>query len=196
MAETALRLPVGNGATLEARLQDGPGGLAVLAHPHPAYGGDMDNNVVLAARDALFAAGFGALRFNFRGGDPDPDDLAVVLGHAADRSDGAPPHLVAYSYGAWIALKTLRTPRPLASLVLVAPPVDFLSFADLGLPDVPCRVVVGERDEFCSQRGLDRWLAAQKVAVDLERLPAADHFFRGHEAILGRLVAELVAERR
>ena len=65
--EEAVSIP-GPGITLEGRLLSGaaPGG-AVITHPHPLFGGDMANNVVLIAVRALAARGMSALRFNFRG---------------------------------------------------------------------------------------------------------------------------------
>ncbi|MGZ3405418.1 MAG: hypothetical protein ACXVAN_03175, partial [Polyangia bacterium] len=64
-----MRIPVA-GFTLEgeARLVDGAPA-AVVCHPHPAFGGRMDNPLVVALADACAAAGFSTVRFNFRGLD-------------------------------------------------------------------------------------------------------------------------------
>jgi len=69
----------GPGITLEGRLSPGtaPGG-AVITHPHPLYGGSMDNHVVLTAVRALAARGMTALRFNFRGWGTAPGPMATV----------------------------------------------------------------------------------------------------------------------
>lgn len=70
MTERSLRVP-GDGVELEAVLHipDGvpPFAGAVICHPHPQYGGDMNSNVVTALCHALTDRGMAALRFNFRG---------------------------------------------------------------------------------------------------------------------------------
>jgi uncharacterized protein len=67
--EQPLSLAVGDGVVLEARLA-APGQASVgvvLCHPHPLYGGDMDNPVVVRAQEVCAALGLATLRFNFRG---------------------------------------------------------------------------------------------------------------------------------
>ena len=129
--------------TLEARLAPGPGprapgspgSLWIIGHPHPEYGGTMDNAVVLAARDAILAAGGGAvLRWNSRGvgrssgdfgeGEGEARDLAQLLGRLARGrpspgaagtpalpGDLAEPFsfigLAGYSFGAYVVLRAL-----------------------------------------------------------------------------------------
>lgn len=67
--EEATTVAVPGGPSLEARLQglDTPVGGFVLCHPHPLYGGDMDNPVVIRAAEVARATGYATLRFNFRG---------------------------------------------------------------------------------------------------------------------------------
>ena len=93
--EESVSIP-GPGITLEGRLSVGaaPGG-AVITHPHPLFGGDMANNVVLTAVRALAARGMSALRFNFRGvgrstgtyggGMDEADDVAAALAFLKSR---------------------------------------------------------------------------------------------------------------
>ncbi|HEX8950222.1 MAG TPA: alpha/beta hydrolase, partial [Polyangia bacterium] len=64
-----MRIPLG-GFTLEAEAHVVAGApAAVVCHPHPAFGGRMDNPLVVALADACAAAGFSTVRFNFRGLD-------------------------------------------------------------------------------------------------------------------------------
>ncbi|MFH2005194.1 MAG: alpha/beta fold hydrolase [bacterium] len=204
MAETALMIDVGDHA-LEARYQPGAGARAiVLCHPHPQYGGSMDNNVVLAARDALGALGFGTLRFNFRGvgrsggaqatGLGEADDLAPLLEDLAAR-DADEVHLAGYSYGAWVALQALRGGLTPASLLLFSPPLDFLPFEDLRLPDADCLITVGDRDEYCAAPSLQRWLDLQPGTDRLTQvvLPGGDHFYWGQEGALKRAITEFAS---
>ena len=109
----------GPGITLEGRLSSGaaPGG-AVITHPHPLFGGDMANNVVLTAVRALAARGMSALRFNFRGvgrstgayggGIEEADDVVAALAFLKSRTPG-PHYVVGYSFGAAVAGRALLT---------------------------------------------------------------------------------------
>ena len=107
----------GPGITLEGRLSVGaaPGG-AVITHPHPLFGGDMANNVVVTAVRALAARGMSALRFNFRGvgrstgvyggGLEEAFDVAAALKFLKSRTPG-PHYVVGYSFGAAVAGRAL-----------------------------------------------------------------------------------------
>ena len=107
----------GPGVTLEGRLWVGaaPGG-AVITHPHPLFGGDMTNNVVLTAVRALTARSLSALRFNFRGvgrstgvyggGIEETGDVAAALTFLKSRVPG-PYYVVGYSFGAAVAGRAL-----------------------------------------------------------------------------------------
>ncbi len=203
MSESQVTIQVGS-HTLEARYQQGAGTrAAVICHPHPRYGGNMDNNVVMTALDALAAAGFGTLRFNSRGvgasggryadGRGEAEDLEPLLANLAEREPGQ-IHLAAYSFGAWVALRatTERLVAP-ASLMLFSPPVDFMPFDDLRLPDCPSLVVVGDRDETCGLASLDDWLRDQNTdALTRIVLPGGDHFYGGAGSGLRHAITDFV----
>jgi len=205
MPEAEMRIPVGS-IELEARLATGSHGkMAVLCHPHPRFGGSMDNNVVLAARRGLARAGFSTLRFNFRGvgrsgGAPgtkaDVDDVSALLDYLAPQDVAAHGlHVAAYSYGAWVALASLRKGVAPASMFLFSPPVDFMPFEALTLPEVPCLITLGSRDEYCSEASLRQWLAGQPVSTDRVQvvvLPGGDHFYGGQEAALERAIRDFL----
>lgn len=195
MQETPIRLPVSNGEiSLEGLFQKGENGrTAVLCHPHPLYGGNMENNVVLAAQRALAACGWGTLRFNFRGvggsggqpGQPENDARDLIAVSELLRSEGfrsqdsGPLDLAAYSYGAWVALEAIRLGLLPDSLLLFSPPLDFMSFDKLKLPTRPALITLGNQDEFCSVESLRKWLTSQSAASDavLEIFPYCDHFY-------------------
>jgi len=205
MDELVLSIEVGP-HRLEARHQPGAGKRSVvICHPHSRYGGNLDNNVVLTARDALAELGFGTLRFNFRGvgqsggryadGLGEAEDLGPVFAALVKREPGT-VHLAAYSFGAWVALRatTDRVVSP-ATLMLFSPPVDFMPFDGLRLPDCPCLVVVGDRDGFCALDSLEGWLRSQdQTALTRVVLPGVDHFYGGPQPGLTRAITEFVTE--
>ena len=200
MAEKPVGIPVEEGKiTLEGLFQEGRTGRnAVVCHPHPLYGGNMRNNVVQAARQAFAGLGWATLRFNFRGagasggspaqGEKDAEDLIAVCEYLKARSPG-PVDFAAYSYGAWVAMEAIRKGLCPDSLILVSPPLGFISFDGLKLPEVPRLVTIGNQDDFCSIESLKKWLSDQPGApVALEIFPYADHFYWGTERNLSEKI--------
>jgi alpha/beta superfamily hydrolase len=143
------------GVELEGRLREGDGTLAaVVLHPHPQYGGDMNNHVVVALCDALAAEGASTLRFNFRGtgrssgafdnGQGEAADARAAVALMRERAPDARLVLAGYSFGAMIAA-AVAGDESLTGLVLVSPPVGMAK-----IPAFPAGVAVlvaaGERD--------------------------------------------------
>jgi alpha/beta superfamily hydrolase len=191
----------GPGITLEGRLSVGaaPGG-AVITHPHPLFGGDMANNVVLTAVRALAARGISALRFNFRGvgrstgtyggGTEEADDVAAALAFLKSRTPG--PHYVGgYSFGAAVAGRALLQGLSADAAILIAPPIAFMDLSFL--PRVPGLrlIMVGDRDELCPLPSLRALMAESEPAfgttpAEIRVIEGADHFFGNGEAELFR----------
>jgi uncharacterized protein len=199
MTEKTLMIQVNPEITLEARYTPGiRARAAIICHPHPLYGGSMDNQVVLALQAVFQGLGWGTLRFNFRGvgqstgayGDglgEREDLLAASRALQAEEEEPRAVGLAGYSYGAWVALGAIRQGLKHDALILVSPPVDFLKFDALTLPPVPCLITLGDRDQYCALSSLKTWLnipEQQKAPTQVEILPGADHFYGGHEIAL------------
>lgn len=200
-------MAMADGRRLEARFAPAARSeLAVLCHPHPLFGGSMDNPVVLALRDVLWAAGIATLRFNYRGvgqsegsygaGEGEAEDLKRLLdslGSHEHARDGI--HLGGYSFGAWISLQACQLGAAPNRVVLVSPPVDFMSFEDLRLPAGRCLITVGDEDELCTPASLEQWLRrARGDDTDLETaaIPETDHFYTNRLDALRRAVDSFV----
>ena len=187
------------GVALEASLALPPGATAgvVVCHPHPLYGGDMDNPLVLDVRDACHDAGLATLRFNFRGtgrstgrhdeGRGERDDVRTAL---AALSEHLPAKgtlaLAGYSFGAAMASSVAAAGEPLGGLALIAPPFAVAAYRPPGpLPNVrgPVLVVAGSADEYCPASALES-LRTQWPKADVRVIHGADHFFGGHSAPL------------
>jgi alpha/beta superfamily hydrolase len=198
--EEAVSIP-GPGITLEGRLWPGvaPGG-AVITHPHPLFGGDMANNVVLTAVRALAARGMAALRFNFRGvgrstgtyggGLEEADDVAAALAFLKSRTPG-PYYVVGYSFGAAVAGRALLKGLAADGAICIAPPIAFMDLTFL--PRVPGLrlILVGDRDELCPLPGLQALMTASQpppteTPAEIRVIEGADHFFSHGEAELFR----------
>jgi hypothetical protein len=191
--------------TLEGRLAlpVSPVAGLVVCHPHPLYGGDMENPVVIRVAEVCQARGFATLRFNFRGvggsagrhggGKGEELDVEAALAHLrAALAPGAPLGLAGYSFGAAVTARVAtRATTPLAGLALIAPPVantGLDAFLALGSLPMPLLIVAGSRDDYCPRSALDT-LRHGLPAMTLHIVEGADHFFFGKLFPLGEAVA-------
>jgi alpha/beta superfamily hydrolase len=179
-----------------------PRAAAVVCHPHPQYGGDMDNGVVVAVADALVGAGVAALRFNFGGvgasggayddGRAEQCDVgAAEVALAARVPAGTPLVVVGYSFGAWVGAMAAQGLPRVTRVVAVAPPLAFFDWDFARTLRQPFRIVVGDRDQYCPREALDRLVAA---GIRTTVLPGVDHFFGGVEGLVARAVVELLVD--
>jgi len=183
---------------LDARWSPQPGERgAVVCHPHPLYGGDMDNYVVVALTQALNSCGFSALRFNFRGvgesegrhgeGIAEREDLKSACDFLA--AQGKKDIVVAgYSFGAWVACNAAGN-LSATSLALVSPPIAMMNFDFHALP-IPFWVICGERDAFCPEKQLGKSLAGAPQFKELKWIAKADHFYAGQIKQISAAVTE------
>lgn len=169
--------------------------VAVLCHPHPLYGGSMNDAVLGLVGEALAEVGVNPLRFNFRGvgasqggfdeGRGEVDDLLAVIDWAQAQGAGA-IWLAGYSFGAHIVCQALpQAPQP-ARLLLVAPPTAAMDMA-LQAPSCPLDVFAGNGDQFVDCGALNRWPGAK-----VHLIPGADHFFSAAAASLLEAIRQAV----
>ena len=178
-----------------------PRGGAVVAPPHPLYGGSMDHPVVNELSWACSSAGFASLRFDWRGvgastGTPsgeaaDADaDYGAALDHIGETVEGA---IVAcgYSFGAGAAVRA-STGRPrVRRLVLVAPVPALIDAAALRGFGGSVLAISGARDALAPSDTVEALLAPAAEAR-LVVIPDADHFFGVGLAAISRTVAEVL----
>jgi hypothetical protein len=158
---------------------------AIITHPHPLYGGDMDNPVVTALQRAYRRQGFSTLRFNFRGvgesegrydnGTGERQDVASTLALLADQGMTA-IDLAGYSFGSWVN-SGLST--GFQRMLMVSPPVAFMSFDPLAPIPTLHLIVTGGRDDIAPARMISTYKNQWNPAAAFEVLPDADHFYTG-----------------
>jgi hypothetical protein len=175
-----------DGLVLEGVWQKGSGRGAVIAPPHPQYGGSLEHPVVSELAYGLYKAGIASLRFNWRGvgasqgritGDwaAAEEDYLAALEQVA--SSMPPPVIAAgYSFGAATALRVGLRDARISELLLVAPPVGMIESLPLDSFRGPIHVIAGGRDEFAPLDQLSSLLEGLPNA-NLDVIPKADHFF-------------------
>lgn len=198
--EQAVTIPVpSESLALEGVWQAGSRRGAVVAPPHPLYGGSLDHPVVNEVAYALYQEGFASVRFNWRGvgasqGRPSGDwgdaerDFRAALDHL-DQTISTPLLGAGYSFGAVTALRVgLADPR-VRSLLLVSPPVDMLRELPLEDFERPLHMIVGDSDSFVPAAELSS-LVTPLANARIDVIPGADHFFGTGLARLSQLVRE------
>ena len=182
----------GPAGALEAKLED-PGTTPVtrygiVCHPHPVYGGTMDNKVVHTLARAMQELGAPTLRFNFRGtgasagsfdeGRGEVDDLLAVARLARERWPHAELWLAGFSFGAWVALQAEQRLAP-AKLVTIAPPVGRFGSGTVVTPSAPWLLVQGDADDVVPPGDVLNWAHSLTPAPRVEVMQGAGHFFHG-----------------
>ncbi len=194
-----------SGLKLEAAFcQAGTEKAVVITHPHPLYGGDMDNPVVMALAEAYRRQRWCVLRFNFRGtgnsegehtgGRGEIEDVQAAIDHL--RAMGYTKiHLAGYSFGAWVnSLWAHRYQDHSIDLVMVSPPVAFLSFADVSrLPGLKL-VVAGSRDEIAPADQILELASGWNPETDLVVMEEADHFYAGFRQHIIQVIVQWLAD--
>lgn len=172
-------------------------GVAVIAHPHPLFGGTMDNKVVQTLARAFVQCGWVAVRFNFRGvgasqgsydeGRGEVNDMLAMVAHAAP---SGPLALAGFSFGAHVtshAIKALWTRRKLEKIVLVGTAVSRFEAAPLPVDAHPHALVLhGEEDDTVPLAAVMDWARPQALPVTV--IPGGGHFFHGQLPLLKNLV--------
>ncbi|MDP1956072.1 MAG: alpha/beta fold hydrolase [Polaromonas sp.] len=173
-------------------------GVAVIAHPHPLFGGTLDNKVVQTMARAFTQAGWTAVRFNFRGvgasegvydeGRGEVEDMLAVVQHAAPTGELA---LAGFSFGAFVTshvFARLLAKRPVAKLVLVGTAASRFAVAPIAeAAHEQTLVVHGELDDTVPLQAVLDWARPQLLPVTV--VPGGGHFFHGQLSLLKSLVA-------
>ncbi|AVO49148.1 alpha/beta hydrolase [Melaminivora suipulveris] len=171
-------------------------GVAVIAHPHPLYGGTLDNKVVQTLARAFVACGFVALRFNFRGvggssgvydeGRGELQDMLAVVQQAAP--DG-PIALAGFSFGAFVAshaLAQLWGEGRVERAILVGTACSRFTVAEVPQDAHEGTLVIhGEHDETVPLTSVMDWARPQQLPVTV--VPGSGHFFHGQLPLLKNL---------
>jgi uncharacterized protein len=174
-------------------------GIAIICHPHPLFGGTMDNKVVQTLARAFVQTGWTALRFNFRGigqsggvydeGRGESDDLRALIKQLAPANSALA--MAGFSFGSFVASQVLQEAarsHDLQKIVMVGTAAS--RFAVASIPtELHERLLVvhGEQDDTVPLSSVMDWARPQVIPVTV--VPGGGHFFHGQLPLLRGLVA-------
>jgi len=172
-------------------------GVAVVAHPHPLFGGTMDNKVVQTLARAFVQCGWTVARFNFRGvgasegvhdaGAGEARDFLSVVEQVAPAGALA---IAGFSFGSFVAshvIQALSEKRDIEKIVFVGTATERLAVADVPAAlHEKTLVVHGEQDDTVSLASVMDWARPQSLPVMV--VPGVGHFFHGQLPLLKSLV--------
>ncbi|MCA1857188.1 alpha/beta hydrolase [Massilia oculi] len=182
-------------------LPDGaPRGIALVAHPHPLYGGTMENKVAQTLARTFVTLGYATARFNFRGvgesegvhddGRGEVDDMDIMYRHMTAQYPGLPVALSGFSFGTFVQAqfqqRLVQEGRPAERLVLVG-----TAAGKWPMPPVPADTILihGELDDTITLQEVFDW--ARLLDIPVTVIPGADHFFHRKLGHIKNLVVEM-----
>lgn len=158
--------------------------LALICHPHPQFGGTMDNKVVQTLAKAFLELGCATMRFNFRGvgnsagvfddGIGETEDAAAALAWARAQLPSPTPLIAAgFSFGCFVQTLLLPRSQP-QQLVLVGPAVNRFKIPEVAKDTI---IIHGEEDDVVPLADVMNWARPQGLPITV--FPGAGHFFHG-----------------
>lgn len=195
----------GPGGRIEVLVEphDAPRGIALIAHPHPLYGGSADNKVVTTLAKTFRELGYATLRPNFRGvggsegehdhGIAETEDLLAVHAYARQRFGPPPVALAGFSFGAYVITRLAKALAaagdPAERLVLVgtaAGVIEGVRAYDTEAVAPDTIVIHGANDQTVPLANVVAW--AQPLELPIVLVPGADHFFHRNLHLLRRII--------
>lgn len=184
----------------------GPFPAVIVCHPHPLYGGSMDNNVVNSLSETLTQASLVSLKFNFRGvggsqgefgqgiGEQEDVEAAISFISTVKEVDSKRIGLAGYSAGAGFAFTVGFNDDRIRALAAVSPPLSMFDFDFLKRCPKPKLLISGSRDELIPINQLLEFCQNLPEPKECENIKGADHFWWGYESLLAAKVTAFFTE--
>lgn len=204
-SQTQLLLQPGPAGALEVAIDQPvgvPRGVAVVAHPHPLFGGTLHNKVVQTLARAFVQQGWRCVRFNFRGvgqstgtHDDGHGELADLLAVVSAQTPTGPLCLAGFSFGGFVtshAVAHLHGQRPLDKVLLVGTAASRFNVAPIPTElHMQTLVIHGEMDDTVPLSSVMAWARPQGLPVTV--VPGGEHFFHGQLPLLKALAVRHIA---
>jgi len=179
----------------------GPFPAVIVCHPHPLYGGSMDNNVVNSLSETLTQASLVSFKFNFRGvggsqgefdqgkGEREDVEVAISFINTVKAVDSERIGLAGYSAGAGFAFPVGFNNDRIKALAAISPPLPMFDFDFLKGCPKPKLLISGSRDELIPIDQFLEFCQNLPEPKECENVEGADHFWWGYESLLATKVA-------
>lgn len=181
------------------QFQQSPPIVAVLCHPHPQQGGDMNHKIMYTLSRALQAFNVPVLRFNYRGvGESDgeydeaigeTDDAIAAMEWMHQRYPNAELWLGGFSFGGAVAMRAAHA-MPIKQLITVAPPVAYFQRISLTLPTCPWLVIQGKDDEHIDGKAVYHFVERVAPPVVFESFDGVGHFFHRKQSLITNAIKD------
>ena len=194
MPEVVFTGPAGRleGRFQPAKKRNAP--IAIVLHPHPQFGGTMNNQIVYQLFYMFAQRGFAVLRFNFRGvgrsqgafdhGSGELSDAAAALDWVQTvHTEAAGCWVAGFSFGAWIGMQLLMRRPEIAGFISIAPPANLHDFTFLAPCPSSGLIIHGDHDKVVPQKDVqalvDKLKSQKGIVIDQVIIKGANHFFEG-----------------
>ena len=189
----------GPAGRLEAKYYKNPkfgAPIAIVLHPHPQYGGTMNNKIVQLMYNIFLKNGFSVIKVNFRGVGKSDGEFDNGQGELADAAaaldwlerenfDNSQCWVSGFSFGSLIAMQLLMRRPEINRFIAISPQPNAYDFSFLSPCPTSGMMIYGKKDELVPLdyiTELDKRLSAQKgIKVEFQSVPDANHFFSKNE---------------
>jgi alpha/beta superfamily hydrolase len=194
MPEVIFTGPAGR---IEGRFQPSKeknGPIAIILHPHPQFGGTMNNAITYQLFYMFAKRGFAVLRFNFRGvgrsqgefdhGEGELSDAASALDWVQTiHPDARACWVAGFSFGSWIGMQLLMRRPEIEGFISIAPQANLYDFSFLAPCPSSGLIVHGDQDKVAPPKDVqtlvDKLKTQKGIVVEQQIMPGANHFFEG-----------------
>jgi alpha/beta superfamily hydrolase len=181
--------------------------VVLILHPHPLYGGTMNNKIVHSLYKTFLNNGFSVLRINFRGVGKSQGEFDSGAGELMDATtaldwlqsqnhNSSQIWIAGFSFGAWIGMQLIMRRPEIVNFVSISPPVGKYDFSFLSPCPIPGLMIRGNKDSIISETAIEdlmNSLSKQKyIKVESHAIEGADHFFRDNVSDLEILVSSYI----
>ena len=184
--------------------------IAIILHPHPQYGGTMNNRIVVEVFNSFIENGFSALRLNFRGvgksegtfdnGQGELSDAAAALDWIErENQDFSQCWVSGFSFGSLICMQLIMRRPEVTKFISVSPQPNVYDFTFLAPCPISGQIISGEKDELVSKESLNDLrirLENQKgIEVKFNEIKNSNHFFKNKENDLKKTINNYIKEK-
>ena len=203
----------GPAGRLEAKYYKNPkfgSPVAIVLHPHPQYGGTMNNKIVQLMYNVFLENNFSVIKINFRGvgksegvfdnGQGELSDAAAALDWIErENLDYSQCWVSGFSFGALICMQLIMRRPEVNNFIAVSPQPNVYDFSFLAPCPTSGQVVFSENDELVTRESideLDKRIKSQKdVEVLFSAIKNANHFFKNKESDLKNVVKKYIDQK-